>query len=67
MSEVHDRNMLRREYRCGFHLTARIVAWWWRRQGFETNIEKVTTGYNFLSFDVCFIVTGHRTEYPDML
>lgn len=52
---------LLKEYRCGFHLTAKIVAWWWRRHGFETNIEKgfceTPEGKKLL----CFILTG---TYP---
>ena len=62
-----ERYMLRRKYRCRSRLTARIVAWWWRRQGFETNIEKAIhnapNGWKLR----CFILTGQRTEYPNML
>lgn len=49
-----------RSYSCGFMLTARIVAWLWRRKGYQTYIGTFRAYRADGSFEVGYRVTGRR-------
>lgn len=49
-----------KSYSCGFMLTARIVAWLWRRKGYQTYIGTFRAYRADGSFEVGYRVTGRR-------